>query len=117
MKKKAATRTKKQESSVEDVPAVMRQLVLPMIAGMEVTKTGLLAFVHAMGRAALDELLVSDAERVAGPKHARDPNRRAHHWGTTSTPLPFGGRDIVVERPKLVRVSVTLQKGRERRCA
>jgi hypothetical protein len=117
MKKKAATRTKKQESSVEDVPAVMRRLVLPMIAGMEVTKTGLLAFVHAMGRAALDELLVSDAERVAGPKHARDPNRRGHHWGTTSTPLPFGGRDIVVERPKLVRVSVTLQKGRERRCA
>ena len=80
---------------------MMRQLVLPMIAGMEVTKTGLLAFVHAMGRAALDELLVSDAERVAGPKHARDPNRRAHHWGTTSTPLPFGGRDIVVERPRV----------------
>jgi len=68
---------------------------------MEVTKTGLLAFVHAMGRAALDELLASDAERVAGPKHARDPNRRAHHWGTTSTPLPFGGRDIVVERPRV----------------
>lgn len=102
MKKKAATRTKNQESTVEnELPLAMRQLVLPMIAGMEVTKTGLLAFVHAMGRAALDELLASDAERVAGPKHARDPSRRAHHWGTTMTPLPFGGRDIVVERPRV----------------
>jgi len=102
MRKKAATRTKKQESSVEaELPAVIRQLVLPMVAGMEVTKTGLLAFVHTMGRAALDELLLADAERIAGPKHARVPNRSAHHWGTTSTPLPFGGRDIVVQRPRV----------------
>lgn len=104
MKKKAATRSRKQESNFEsELPAAIRQLVLPMIAGMEVTKSGLLAFVHSMGRAALDELLVSEAERVAGPKHARDPNREAHHWGTTMTPLPFGGRDIVVERPRVRR--------------
>jgi putative transposase len=102
MKKKAATKTKKQESTVEDaLPLAMRQLVLPMIHGMEVTKTGLLAFVHAMGRAALDELLVGEAEKIAGPKHGRDPNRAANHWGTTSTPLPFGGRDLIVERPRV----------------
>ena len=104
MKKRAATRKKNQESNVEiDLPVAIRQLVLPMIAGMEVTKTGLLAFVHSVGRKALDELLVSEAERVAGPKHAHDPNRQAHHWGTTMTPLPFGGRDIVVERPRVRR--------------
>ena len=101
MKKKAATRTKKQEATVEDASAMVRQLVLPMITGIEATKTGLLAFVHAMGRAALDELLVAEAERIAGPKHAHVPNRVAHHWGTTSTALPFGGRDLVVARPRV----------------
>ncbi len=69
---------------------MMRQLVLPMIAGMEVTKTGLLAFVHAMGRAVLDELLASDAEASRDRTCARSSLMCAPS-GTTSTPLPFGG--------------------------
>jgi putative transposase len=102
MNKRAATKFRKQASRVEaGVPEAIRQLVLPMIAGMEVTKAGLLAFVHTMGRAALDELLGMEAERIAGPKGKRNRGRQAHHWGTTSTPLPFGGRDIVVERPRV----------------
>jgi transposase-like protein len=72
-----------------------------MVAGIEATRTGLLGLVHAMGRAALDELLRSEAEKIAGPKGKREPDRTAHHWGTTRTPLPFGGRDIVLERPRV----------------
>ena len=102
MSKRAATRKRNQETSVEHgLPEAIRQVVLPMVAGIEATRTGLLGLVHAMGRAALDELLRSEAEKVAGPKGKRDADRTAHHWGTTRTPLPFGGRDIVVERPRV----------------
>jgi putative transposase len=102
MSKRAATRSRKQESRVESgMPDAIQQLVMPMIAGMEVTRTGLLSFVHAMGRAALDELFEREADRVAGPKGKHVADRRANRWGTTKTPLPFGGRDIVVERPRV----------------
>ncbi len=102
MKKRAAKRNRKQEASAgAALPEAFRQMVPPMIAGIEVTRSGLLAFVHAMGRAALDELLRGEAERVAGPKGKHVAGRAAHHWGTTHTPLPFGGRDIVVQRPRV----------------
>lgn len=102
MSKRAATRKKNQESRQEvGLPEAVRQAVLPMVAGIEATRMGLFGLVHAMGRAALDELLRSEAEGVAGPKGKRIADRRAHHWGSTRTPLPFGGRDIVIERPRV----------------
>lgn len=101
MSKRAATTRRNQEANVTELPDAVRQLVMPMVAGMQVTRTGLLAFVHAMGRAALDELFEREADRVAGPKGKHVADRRANRWGTTKTPLPFGGRDIVVERPRV----------------
>lgn len=104
MKKRAATRSRTQASSVTtELPEAIRQLVMPMVAGMEVAKTGLLAFVHAVGRAALSEVFEEEVTRVVGPKGKRVADREAHRWGTTKTPLPFGGRDIVVERPRVRR--------------
>lgn len=107
MSKRAATRSRKQESSVQ-VPEAIAQLVMPMVAGMQVAKTGLLAFVHAVGRAALSEVFEEEVARVVGPKGKRVVDRKAHRWGSTNTPLPFGGRDIVVERPR-----VRTKSGRE----
>lgn len=49
-----------------------------MVAGIEATRTGLFGLVHAMGRAALDEMLRSEAEGVAGPKGKRVAGRTAH---------------------------------------
>lgn len=102
MSKRAATKVRKQETTVgEELPMAMRQLMMPMVVGMDATRTGLLAFVHAMGRAALDELFEREVDRIAGPKGKHVADRRANRWGTTRTPLPFGGRDIVVERPRV----------------
>jgi transposase-like protein len=104
MKKRAARGSRTQASSVAtELPEAIRQLVMPMVAGMEVAKTGLLAFVHAVGRAALSEVFEEEVTRVVGPKGKRVADRKAHRWGTTKTPLPFGGRDIVVERPRVRR--------------
>jgi putative transposase len=76
-------------------------LVEPMLAGMTTTRQHLLAWVHAHGLAALDELFGAEAEALAGPKGRHQAQRTHHHWGTTATELTFGGRRLQVQRPRV----------------
>ena len=46
----------------------LAHLVEPMLAGMTITRHDLLAWVHAHGLAALDELFREEAVALAGPK-------------------------------------------------
>src|SRR5438046_5673609 len=73
-------------------------LVEPMLAGMTTTRQHLLAWVHAHGLAALDELFREEAVALAGPKGRP---RTHHHWGTAATELTFGGRRVQVRRPRV----------------
>ncbi len=102
-KRRAAERGKQAANDAQALPLVMRQMVLPLIVGAEATKRGLLAFVQQMGMLALREVFDGEAEMIAGPKGKHAPGRTHHHWGTTRTPLPFGGRHVVVERPRVRR--------------
>jgi putative transposase len=104
-KRRAAERGKQASNDPQALPMVMRQMVLPLIVGAEATKRGLLAFVQQMGMLALRELFDGEAEMIAGPKGKHVTARTHHHWGTTRTPLPFGGRHVVVERPRVRRKS------------
>src|SRR3989454_12129031 len=70
----------------------LAHLVEPMLAGMTITRHGLLAWVHAHGLAALDELFREEAVALAGPKGRHQRPRTHHHWGTAATELTFGGR-------------------------
>ena len=76
-------------------------LVEPMLAGMTITRQHLLAWVHAHGLAALDELFHEEAVALAGPKGRHQAPRTHHHWGTTATALTFGGRRLHVRRPRV----------------
>src|SRR5881296_2599837 len=76
-------------------------LVGPMLAGMSTTRQHLLAWVHAHGLAALDELFREEAVALAGPKGRHQPQRTHHHWGTAATELTFGGRRVQVPRPRV----------------
>jgi putative transposase len=76
-------------------------LVEPMLAGMTATRQHLLAWVHAQGLAALDELFREEAVTLAGPKGRHQAPRTHHHWGTTATELTFGGRRVQVRRPRV----------------
>src|SRR5712664_3920125 len=89
----------------------LAHLVEPMLAGMSTTRQHLLAWVHAHGLAALDELFREEAVALAGPKGRHQPQRTHHHWGTAATELTFGGRRVQVRRP---RVRQTI--GGKRRC-
>lgn len=105
MRKRAAVEKKKQAlvAATSETSTVLGQIVLPLIAGIETTKQGLLAFVHQMGMAALQEVLGAEAAAIAGPKGRHISDRTHHHWGTTRTTLPFGGRHVVVDRPRVRR--------------
>src|SRR2546422_5517069 len=77
----------------------LAHLVEPMLAGMTSTRHHLLAWVHAQGLAALDELFREEAVALAGPKGRQQAARTHHHWGTTATELTFGGRRGQGARP------------------
>src|SRR5213592_965797 len=79
----------------------LAHLVEPMVAGMTTTRQHLLAWVHAHGLAALDELFREEAMALAGPKGRHQPRRTHHHWGTAATELTFGGRRLQMRRPRV----------------
>src|SRR3989442_13035727 len=81
----------------------LAHLVEPMLAGMSSTRQHLLAWVHAQGLAALDELFREEAVALAGPKGRQQAQRTHHHWGTTATELTFGGRRGQMPRPRVRR--------------
>ncbi len=79
----------------------VRQLLLGMVAGMTATKHDLMEWVHEVGLAALREIFEADATAITGPKGKHLADRTHHRWGTTDTELPFGGRRIQVQRPRV----------------
>jgi len=97
MKKRAASRGRKQEGTPVAMSVAMQQLMLPLLLAMDATKKGLLAFVQQMGMVALSELLVKEAAMIAGPKGstsrdariitgARPPRPSASVAGTCRSP-------------------------------
>jgi transposase-like protein len=101
MKRKAAERVRKQGVVPSATSVALEQLRLPMMMATEAIRKGVLAFVQQMGMLAFREMLEAEAEEIAGPKGRHATERTHHHWGTTSTTLPFGGRHIAVERPRV----------------
>lgn len=54
-----------------------------------------------VGLEALNEVFEADAEAIAGEKGKHRGDRTHNWWGTTETELPFGGRRIQVDRPRV----------------
>jgi transposase-like protein len=76
-----------------------------MLAGMTATRQHLLAWVHAHGLAALDEVFREEAVAMAGAKGRHQAQRTHHYWGTAPTELTFGGRRVQVRRPRVRRTT------------
>ena len=77
MKKRREGRPRRQAGNAR---AELAGLVEPMLAGMVATRQHLLAWVHAHGLAALDELFRDEAVALAGPKGQHQAARTHHHW-------------------------------------
>ena len=102
MKSKAEKGTKTQGATEGMALERLRQLLLPMVAGISATKEHLVEWVYGVGLEALSAVLQESAESLAGPKGHRLAERSANHWGTTRAELPFGGRRIVIDRPRVM---------------
>src|SRR3989442_5595779 len=91
-----------QRTQAENGPGpALAHLVEPMLAGMTTTRQHLLAWVHAQGLAALDEVFREEAVALVGAKGRHQAQRTHHHWGTAPTELTFGGRRVQVRRPRV----------------
>jgi len=103
MKRRTEKREQRQEAETGVGFALekVRQLLLPMVAGMAATKLDLGVWVREVGLAALAEVFEADATVIAGPKGKHLAGRTHHRWGRTSSELPFGGRRLMVERPRV----------------
>lgn len=101
MSKRAANKGQKQEATPITMTDGMQHLMLPLLIAMDATKKGLLAFVQQMGMIALSELLATEAAQIAGPKGKHHAERTHHHWGTSSTPVCFGGRNVSIPHPRV----------------
>lgn len=100
MKSRAEKRGQKQEQAPTALGR-LRQLLMPMVAGMAAAKQDLMAWVQEVGLEALKEVFEGDATAIAGPKGKHTQERVNHRWGTTDTELPFGGRRIGLKRPRV----------------
>jgi transposase-like protein len=101
MKRKAESGQGTQGGGVAPGVEKVRQLLLGMVAGMAAAKQDLMLWVQELGLAALEEVFEADAVAIAGSKGEHRLDRTHHRWGTTATELPFGGRRIKVERPRV----------------
>jgi len=103
MKRRAEKAPSKQAENEQLPLERLRQLLLPMVAGISATKQHLQGWVHDVGLEALRAVLEESATSVAGPKgHRLATDRSANRWGRTKGELPFGGRRIVVDRPRVM---------------
>lgn len=83
------------------VPTLTEQLLLPMARVEVLTRVLLREFVIDAGLEKVSELFAQEAERLAGQKGRRRPDRSAYRWGTTSAELVLGGRKVVLPRPRV----------------
>jgi putative transposase len=100
MRSRAEKRDQKQ-APVLTALGNIRQLLMPMVAGMAAAKRDLMEWVQEVGLEALKEVFEADATAIAGPKGKHSQDRINHRWGTTDTELPFGGRRIGLKRPRI----------------
>ncbi|MCC7538793.1 MAG: IS256 family transposase [Deltaproteobacteria bacterium] len=104
MRKKAAVGSGNQGTIEPHALAIAtQQLMLPLLVASDALRKGMFAFVQQMGMLALQELFAAEAAMIAGPKGKRLPARTHHHWGTAKTTLPFAGRHVAGDRPRVRR--------------
>jgi putative transposase len=58
-------------------------------------------FCLAAGVGALEQMLREDAERLAGPRQGRNPERAGRRWGAANGKIGFHGGKVEVRRPRL----------------
>jgi putative transposase len=79
--------------------------LIPPAASMETAwqdvRSSFERFCLTAGIAVLEQMLREDAERFAGPRHSRNPERAGRRWGATTGKVGFHGGKVDVRRPRI----------------
>src|SRR4030042_1323275 len=54
-----------------------------------------------IGLMVISAVIESEAEQRAGKKHARNPERQAHWWGSQVGTVCFEGQKVLIDRPRI----------------
>lgn len=57
-------------------------------------------FCLTAGIGALEQMLRENAERLAGPRHGRNPERAGRRWAAATGKIGFHGGKVAVRRPR-----------------
>lgn len=74
------------------------QLPLPLLDVLADTRTAFFGLCLEAGQQVLRTMMEADRERLCGPKHVPNANRRAYRSGSTRGEVTLGGRRILVPR-------------------
>ncbi len=67
----------------------VRQLLLPLVAGMVRSKQPLMEWVHQVGLRAPGEVFEHDVEQIAGLRGRHTKGRSHYRWGSTASEPPL----------------------------
>lgn len=89
------------DDQIDPNPLVLPPELADAFAGIaEVAREGLLAMSAAAGMAVMAQMMEAEIAELAGPKHAKDPERTVTRHGTAAGSVVLGGRRVPVTRPR-----------------
>lgn len=86
---------------LRDVGERVTQALLPMMEGVLSAKQDLLAFMQAMGHAAVKRVFEDEVGELVGPAGKHQRERKRYRWGTVAAEFTLGGRRVTLARPRV----------------
>lgn len=103
MSKKYRTMTRGVNGKVREVSedSIMMEIPLPVAEIISGTICEIERLAEEVGLALILTVIECEAERHAGPKHSKNPNRSAHWWGDQVGFVYYEDKKIPVLRPRV----------------
>ena len=86
------------------------QLVLPLLEVMQLVQDGCGQLLREAGVRLMQLVMEEEAERLVGPRHQQDEQRRGYRWGNEAGYCVVDGQKVPIERIR-VRATRTVRQG------
>lgn len=80
---------------------ILLELPLPVAEVLEGIPQAVKELSQDVGLLIVSAAMESECERIAGPKHSKNPLRTAHWWGEELSPIYYDGQKVLIGRPRL----------------
>lgn len=103
MKKRYRNMKKKANGRIREVGegGVLLELPLPVADIIESIPEVIRELSKEAGLLLMSAAMQSECEKIAGPKHSKNPLRRANWWGSDLSPVYYDRQKVLIERPRL----------------